>query len=115
MTIAQDGGKVVILTQRPPFPQENSLYSFQLMAESTAGPYSDRKYVGLLISTAHSEIFCQRSIEAMRAHCVLCSQNPPAQRCNFHSFLYTGSKTVRFNMESFYGGMSTRLKQCAVT
>ena len=33
----------------------------------------------------------------------------------FHSFLYTGSKTVRINMESCYGGMSTRLKQRAVT
>ena len=33
----------------------------------------------------------------------------------FHSFLYTGSKTVRVNMESCYGGMSTRLKQHAVT
>jgi hypothetical protein len=33
----------------------------------------------------------------------------------FHSFLYTGSKTVRVNMESCYGGMLTRLKQRAVT
>ena len=33
----------------------------------------------------------------------------------FHSFLYTGSKTVHVNMESCYGGMSTRLKQHAVT
>ena len=29
--------------------------------------------------------------------------------------LYTGSKTVHVNMESCYGGMSTRLKQRAVT
>ena len=33
----------------------------------------------------------------------------------FHSFLYTGSKTVRVNMELCYGGMSTGLKQRAVT
>jgi hypothetical protein len=33
----------------------------------------------------------------------------------FHSFLYTGSKTVRVIMESCYGGMSTGLKQRAVT
>ena len=33
----------------------------------------------------------------------------------FHSFLYTSSKTVRVNMESCYGGMSTRLQQRAVT
>ena len=34
---------------------------------------------------------------------------------NFHSFHYSGSKTVRVSMESCYGGMSTRLKQRAVT
>jgi hypothetical protein len=34
---------------------------------------------------------------------------------NFHFFPHTGSKTVRVNMESFYGGMSTILKQRAVT
>jgi len=33
----------------------------------------------------------------------------------FHSFLYTGSKTVLVSMESCYGGMSTRLKQRVVT
>ena len=33
----------------------------------------------------------------------------------FHSFLYTGSKTVHVNMELCNGGMSTRWKQCAVT
>jgi len=33
----------------------------------------------------------------------------------FHSFLYTGSKTVHVSMESCYGGMSTRLKQRALT
>jgi len=31
-------------------------------------------YVGLLISNAHNEIFCQRSIAAMRAQCVLVPQ-----------------------------------------
>jgi len=45
----------------------------------------------------------------MRAQCVLQSG------AKFHSFLYTGSETARVNMESCYGGMSTRLKQCAVT
>ena len=45
----------------------------------------------------------------MRVQCVLHSG------AKFHSSLYTGSKTVRVNMESCYGGMSTRLKQCAVT
>jgi hypothetical protein len=49
-----------------------------------------------------------------RAVCC-CSHNPPAHGAKFHSFLYTGSKTVRVNMESCYGGMSTRLKQRAVT
>ena len=33
----------------------------------------------------------------------------------FHSFLYTSSETVCVNMESCYGGMSTRLKQHVVT
>jgi hypothetical protein len=33
----------------------------------------------------------------------------------FHFFLYTGSKTAGVNMESCYGCISTRLKQCAVT
>ena len=33
----------------------------------------------------------------------------------FHSFLYNGSKTVRVNMESCYGGMLMKLKQRAVT
>ena len=34
---------------------------------------------------------------------------------DFHSFLYTRSKTARVNMESCYGGISTRLKRRAVT
>ena len=33
----------------------------------------------------------------------------------FHSFLYISSKTVHVNKGSCYGGMSTRLKQRAVT
>jgi len=33
----------------------------------------------------------------------------------FHSFLYTGPKTVRVSMKSCYGGMSKRLKQRTVT
>ena len=51
----------------------------------------------------------------MRAQCVLVSKNLLHSGAKFHSFLYTGSKTVRVNMESCYGGMSTRLKQPAVT
>jgi hypothetical protein len=39
MTTAQDGGKVVSLTSRPPLPPEKySRYSFLLEAESTPGP-----------------------------------------------------------------------------
>jgi hypothetical protein len=38
MTTAQDGGKVVSLTHRPPLPQEMLLYSFLLEAGSTPGP-----------------------------------------------------------------------------
>ena len=73
------------------------------------------KYEGRLISKAHSEIFCQRSIVAMRVQCVLVATTLLHSGEKFHSFLYTGSKTVRVNMESCYGGMSTRLKQRAVT
>ena len=72
-------------------------------------------YVGRLISNAHSEIFYQRSKVAMRAQCVLVATTLLHNGAKFHSFLYTGSKTVRVNMESCYGGMSTRLKQRAVT
>jgi len=39
MTTAQDGGKVVSLTHRPPLPPANTWYSFLLEAESTPGPY----------------------------------------------------------------------------
>ena len=39
MTTAQDGGKVVSLTHRPPLPpRKYTLYSFLLGAESTPGP-----------------------------------------------------------------------------
>jgi hypothetical protein len=72
-------------------------------------------YKGRLISNAHSEIFCQRSKVAMRAQCVLVATTLLHSGPKFHSFLYTRSKTVRVNMESCYGGMSTRLKQHAVT
>ena len=51
----------------------------------------------------------------MRAQCVLVATTLLHSGAKFHSFLYTGSKTVRVNMESCYGGMSTRLKQRAVT
>ena len=70
---------------------------------------------GRLISNAHSEIFCQRSKVAMRAQCVLVATTLLHTGAKFHSFLYTGSKTVCVNMKSCYGGMSTRLKQRAVT
>ena len=51
----------------------------------------------------------------MRAQCVLVARTLLHSGAKFHFFLYTGSKTVLFNMESCYGGMSTRLKQRAVT
>ena len=51
----------------------------------------------------------------MHAQCVLVATTLLDSGANFHSFLYTGSKTVHVNMESCYGGMSTRLKQRAVT
>jgi hypothetical protein len=59
--------------------------------------------------------FAKRSKVAMCAQCVLVATTLLHSGANFHSFLYTGSKTVRVNMESCYGGMSTRLKQRAVT
>jgi hypothetical protein len=44
MTTAQDGGKVVNLMHRPPLPpRKYNWYSFLLGAESTPGPYCDRK------------------------------------------------------------------------
>jgi hypothetical protein len=51
----------------------------------------------------------------MHAQCVLLATTLLHSGAKFHSFLYTVSKTVRVNMESCYGGMSTRLKQRAVT
>jgi len=50
----------------------------------------------------------------MSAQCVLVATTLLHSGAKFHSFLYAGSKTVRVNMESCYGGMS-RLKQRAVT
>ena len=42
--MAQDGGKVVSLTHRPPLPpRKYCWYSFLLEAESTPGSYCDRK------------------------------------------------------------------------
>ena len=67
-------------------------------------------YEGRLISNAHSEMFCRWSKVAMRAQCVLVATTLLHSGAKFHSFLYTGSKTVRVNMESYYGDMSTRLK-----
>jgi len=51
----------------------------------------------------------------MRTQCVLVATTLLHSGAKFHSFLYTGSKTVLVNMESCYGGMSMRLKQRAVT
>jgi len=44
LTTAEDGDKVVSLTHRPLFtPRKYSWYSFLLEAESTTGPWCDRK------------------------------------------------------------------------
>jgi hypothetical protein len=51
----------------------------------------------------------------MRTQCVLVATTLLHGGAKFHSFIYTGSKTVRVNIESCYGGMSTRLKLRAVT
>ena len=51
----------------------------------------------------------------MRVQCVLVATTLLHSGAKFHSFLYISSKTVRVNMESCYGGMSTRLKQHALT
>ena len=51
----------------------------------------------------------------MRAQCVLVATTLLHSGAKFYSFLYNGSKTVLVNMESCYDGMSTRLKQRAVT
>ena len=63
----------------------------------------------------HTEMFFQRSKVAKRAQCVLVATSLLHSGAKFHSFLYNGSETVRVNIESCYGGMSTRLKQRAVT
>ena len=51
----------------------------------------------------------------MRAQCVLVATTLLHCGTKLHSFLYTGSKTVRVNMKSCYGGMSMRMKQRMVT
>ena len=51
----------------------------------------------------------------MRAQCVLVATTLLHSSEKFHSFLFNGSTTLHVNMELCYGGMSTRLKQCAVT
>jgi hypothetical protein len=50
----------------------------------------------------------------MRAQCVLVATTFLQGGAKFHSFVYTGSKTVHVNMESCFVGMSTRLKQRGV-
>jgi hypothetical protein len=51
----------------------------------------------------------------MRAQCVLVATTLLHISAKFYSFLYNVSKTLHVNIESCYGGMSTRLKQRAVT
>jgi transposase len=51
----------------------------------------------------------------MRVQCVLVATTLLHSGAKFHSFINTGSKTVHVNKESCCGGMSTRLKQRAVT
>ena len=51
----------------------------------------------------------------MRVQCVVVATTLLHSGSKFNSFLYTGSQTVHVNMESCYGGMSTKLKQRAVT
>ena len=56
-TTAQDVGKVVSLTHRPPLPpRKYTWYSFLLEAESTPGPSCDRKdYVTEKLQLHHWE------------------------------------------------------------
>ena len=82
---------------------------------TTAHPSFHVDIRGAAVSNAHSEIFCQHSKAAMRAQCVLVATTLLHSGAKFHSFLYSGSKTVHVNMKSCYGGMSTRLKQHSVT
>ena len=51
----------------------------------------------------------------MREQCVLVATTLLHSGAKFHSFLYTGSKTVRVNMELCYGSTSMRLQQHEVT
>ena len=51
----------------------------------------------------------------MRVQCGLLATTLLHSGARFHSFFYTGSKTVRVSMKSCYCGVSTRLKQRAVT
>ena len=51
----------------------------------------------------------------MRAVCRWQPQPSYTAVQSFIPFLYTGSRTVRVSIESYYGGMSTRFKQRAVT
>ena len=51
----------------------------------------------------------------MHTQCVFVATTLLHSSAKFHSFLYTGCKTARVNMESCYGGMSTRSKQHVVT
>ena len=43
VTMAQNGGKVLTLRTGRLYPRKYSWYSFLLEAESTPGPYCDRK------------------------------------------------------------------------
>ena len=54
----------------------------------------------------HTVKFCRRSKVAVRAQFVLVATTLLHIGAKFHSFLYTGSKTVRVNMESCYGGVN---------
>ena len=51
----------------------------------------------------------------MRAQFVLIATTLLHSGAKFHAFLYTGSKTVRVNMELCYGSTSMRLQQHEVT
>jgi len=63
----------------------------------------------------HTVKYCQQSKVVKRVQCVLVATTLLHSGAKFHSFLYTSSKTVHVSMELCYGGISTRLKQCAVT
>ena len=67
-----------------------------------------KMYEVCLISNAHNEIFYLKSIVAMSAQWIFVATTLLHSSAKFYSFLYSGSKTVRVNMESCYGGMLTR-------